>query len=418
MTPSEQSDISRSATTSGSSELQAVLDALRSEGSLDSSGVFTVDLTKALPKLERFQLPEAHFGLLKVIQSAVVAGASRVALSFSAASIQVEHDGVPPKPHELRDLLNFLMAPDEPVHHRVLRDLGIGVNTALSRGGNWVEVGVLSGDEWVSQRWVTRGETEETAKPQSHKTNVTTRFTMQRSMGQIASRAWSAANTDIFDLLNKNRDAMDEDARTVYDRCRHAAADIILNGKRLPESSFGRAVYKRWSLFTLKEHRRPNLLEIYALCDEDSPHLITPPRASQSSLKLSVLGQMKDGRWYATGTPRVLDSSSEAAKRCFAVAGIRHQASTPGSATFIKDGVDLTTMSPPQLLRGVDALVSAEGLKFDLSHFRIVEGSEISERLNWIPSFVTTAISRSERSGLLGRLKDSEVAFLKSMLRR
>lgn len=279
-----------------SSELAAVLDRLRGEGELSSEGVFTVDLTKALPKLEKFQLPEPHFGLLKVIQSAVVSNATRINTSFSSGAIRIEHNGIAPHPSELREILSYLMSPDFPTHQRALRDLAIGVNTTLSRGGSWVEVSVKDGQEWVSQRWTKRDESEQLQKSHSDRSDMTTRFAMRRTVSQVASRAWSLAKKDIFDLMEKNRDVMDEDSRAVFDRCRHAPVEITIEGKPIPESSFGRVVTKRWSLRTVKEHRRPNMMEIFLLTDVDSPHLLSPPVDSESRFKFYVPGVLKDGR--------------------------------------------------------------------------------------------------------------------------
>ena len=400
-------------------ELEAVLTGLRSEGSLDSSGVFTVDLTKALPKLEKFQLPKPHFGLLKIVQSGVVAGADKIQCSFGTSAIRIEHNGKPPKPNELKEILSYLMAADQPPTERSLRDLAIGVNTALARGGSWVEVGVLHDGEWVSQRWTKRDKSEQTAIPQHQKSDMTTRFVMQRTTGQMASQAWTTASKkDIFDMLSKNRDSMDEDPRAIYDRCRHAPVDIFLDGVRLPDSPFGRVITKRWSPITVKQHRKANLLELYALCDEDSPHLLTPADQSQASLKLYREGRIIDGVWSPLGPLQVLPNQKLARRRCYTVAGIRHSSLSPGTVTLVKDGVDLTTMAPPNIPKGVNAIVSAEGLKLDLSHFRIVEGPEIAERLSWLSRFVGDNLRSAEKAGLLGSLSESERRTLGHLIER
>lgn len=366
-----------------SQELAAVLDGLRSEGELNSSGVFTVDLTRALPKLEKFQLPKPHFGLLKIIQSAVVAGAEQINTSFSTGSIKIEHDGAPPSPEQMRQLLSFLMAPDLPTDTRALRDLAIGINTTLARGASWVELSVREEGEWVRQRWLSRQEVEESKVASSGSRGMNVSFVMRRTLGQAASQAFAIGNKNVGDLLARNRDSLDEDSRAVYDRCRHAPVRILIDGRPLPPSMFGKIVSRRWDIRTVKEHRRANLLDIFLACDEASPHLLSPPTGSEPKLKFIVPGRLRDGKWEKTGKPQLSTTLADISRRCFAVFGIRSVASVPGTITLVKDGVDLTTLAPPILRKGVTTILSAEGLPLDLSHFRLISGPQIQERLNW-----------------------------------
>ncbi|MFA5505008.1 MAG: hypothetical protein WC314_11120 [Vulcanimicrobiota bacterium] len=365
-------------------ELSSILDGLASEGTLDSTGIFTVDLAKALPKLEKFQLPKPHFGLLKIIQSGVVAGATRISTSFTAAHIRIEHNGIPPTPSQLKSILSYLMAPDHPTEERALRDLAIGINTTLARGASWVELKVQDGERWASQRWLSRQEVEEKKEAPAASKGMTCCFTMRRTFGQAASQAFSVANKDVGDLVFRRRDSLDEDAQAVYDSCRHAPVEILLGGRRLPPSIFGRRVLRKWSPFTWREHRKSNLMDIFLSCRDRSPHLLSPPTGSDARFKYFVPGQFVDGRWKQIGKPEPLQDLSVLERRCFGVFGIRGVPSVPGSVTLVKDGVDLTTLAPPVLPRGVTSVLTAEGLPLDLSHFRIVAGPAIEERLDWL----------------------------------
>jgi len=367
-----------------SGELSAVLEGLKSEGELNSSGVFTVDLKKALPKLEKFQLPKPHFGLLKIVQSAVVAGATRLNCSFDPLNIRLEHNGTPPSPEELGNILSYLMEPDFPTHNRSLRDLAIGINTTLARGGRWVEVKVKDGEGWFRQRWLSRQDSELKEAEHSGKGDITVSFVMRRSMSDSASQAYHFASTDLIKMATGERGGLDQDGQVIYDRCRHAPMEIKIGRRTLPESSFGKRITRRWSPFSKRDHQKANLMDLVFTCEQASPHLLSPPAHSQARHCYIVPGRFQDGRFRKTGRPRLVDSPSEARSRCFAVFGIRDRATIPGTVTLIKDGVDLTTLAPPSVPKGVTSLVCAEGLKLDVSHFRIVKGPSVVELIQWL----------------------------------
>ena len=380
-------------------ELAAVLEGLRSVGELDSSGTFTVDLAKALPKLEKFQLPKPHFGLLKIIQSAVVSGATTVLTSFTTASIRIEHNGIPPTPEEMKNILSYLMSADHPTHERALRDLAIGINTTLARGASWVEVKVQDSEGWSSQRWLSRQEIKESKKVQAASKGMTFSFVMRRTLGQAASQMLSLGRKDVGDLMAGRRDALDEDSQAVFDRCRHAPVAIYIDGRKVPPSLFGRKVTRNWGPFTSRVHRRSNLMDVFLSCRERSPHLLSPPTGSDARFKYIVPGRFEDGKWVQVSKPEPLLDLSVLDRRCFGVFGVRGVASVPGSVTLVKDGVDLTTLAPPVLPKGVTSVLTAEGLPLDLSHFRIVAGAQIQERLSWLSTTLSSVVAEiSERS--------------------
>jgi hypothetical protein len=398
-----------------SNELAAVLDGLRSQGELDSSGTFTVDLAKALPKLEKFQLPKPHFGLLKIVQSAVVSGATTILTSFTAASIRIEHNGIPPTPDEMKNILSYLMSPDHPTEERALRDLAIGINTTLARGASWVELKVQDGDGWASQRWLSRQEIQEKKKAQGASTGMTFSFVMRRTLGQTASQALSIGRKDVGDLMAGRRDALDEDSQAIFDRCRHAPVDIKLDGRNLPPSLFGRKVTRNWGPFSKRVHRQSNLMDIFLSCRERSPHLLSPPTGSDARFKYLVPGRFADGVWKQLGEAEPLVDLSELERRCFGVFGVRGVASVPGSVTLVKDGVDLTTLAPPVLPKGVTSVLTAEGLPLDLSHFRIVSGLKIQERLGWLSTTLAEVVSEISKKSHFDDCTDAERDHLQAI---
>lgn len=368
--------------------LAEFLQAMAAEGAVSSSGVFTIDVRAALPKLEKFQLPRPHFGLLKVIQSAIGSGASFVSTNFSSAAITIEHDGQPPEPDQLRDLLSYLLSTDASAGDRSLRDLAIGVNTSLARGAAWVEVSARTPEGvWACQRWASREETSQTEQ-YGWDGQATVRFEVRRTLGQAAKEVLGWGHKDIAGLVFGRRDVMDEDARAVYDRCRHAPVPVRINGRIVPPSHIGRQVTRRWSPLRTVQHRRGNIAEILLLCDQESPHLLSPPPESQARHRFVIQGRFDGEAFLSEGELLTASSQPLAARRCFGVVAIRGRAQVPGEMTVVKDGVDLARLTPPGLPKGVSVLLTAEGLRLDLSQFRLVDGEHSRQRLAWLSRLV------------------------------
>jgi hypothetical protein len=360
-----------------------MLESLAGVGTLSDAGVFTIDVRAALPKLEKFQLPAPHFGLLKVVQSAVGSGATYVNTHFSTAGINIEHDGRPPEPDELRDLLTYLLNTESSSADRSLRDLAIGVNTALARGASWVEVSTRTPEGWVAQRWLSREESSVQQPRWERNSGANVRFVLRRTLSQSASEVLRWANKDIGGLLARSRDVMDEDARAVHDRCRHAPIKVNINGRSVPPSTMGHPVMKRWGPTKMVQHRKPNLVEICLQASAESPHLISAPTHSHARHRFVMNGQFDGNAFVSDHRLQPMPGEGLAPRRCFAVIGIRG-AKVPGELIVIKDGVDLTRLTPPVLAKGTSVLMTAEGLRLDISQFRIVDSPETKARLSWV----------------------------------
>lgn len=378
-------------------ELATILGELQAAGKRDSSGVFTVDVRKALPKLERFQLPRPEFGMLKVVQSAVAAGASRITVEVSPVTLSLAHDGEPPLPEELEGLLGYLMAPDFPSHRRSLRDLAIGVNTALARGGSWVEVSTRGPDGWSSQRWRSREEVVESTEGPGRGW-ATVKFSMRKTAGQAVGRMVGLAKQDIGALLKGEREALQSDEQTIYDRCRNCPIPIWLNGREVPPPDLGRRTVKRWGPFDVREHRSPNLLELYLQTREPSAHLLSLPTESTARARYLIEGHLDGDEWTADGEPTRLTGPAPT-NCCFAIIALRGRPHTPPRLTLVKDGVDLTDLSPRGMPNGTYVVATAEGLTLDLSQFRLVRGAGIEERVQYLSSCIQVAARLAMAAG-------------------
>jgi hypothetical protein len=96
------------------------------------SGAFRVDRRRALEKLMRFQMPDAHLFLLPWVRAAVASGATRVWVSHEREGLEFCFDGLPWTAEELADPYRALFAEEEEARSRARnRELAIGILTAL-----------------------------------------------------------------------------------------------------------------------------------------------------------------------------------------------------------------------------------------------------------------------------------------------
>jgi len=105
------------------------LEALRTQGEMESSGQFTLDVRRALEKLEQYQFPDKHHYVLSLVASAVAGGATWLDVDSRPGAVILSYDGKPLELAQLRDLYGTLFAQQtEDTAH--LRELAIGLHAA------------------------------------------------------------------------------------------------------------------------------------------------------------------------------------------------------------------------------------------------------------------------------------------------
>lgn len=119
--------------------MDKLLSELRSEGRVDSAGRFTLDLAKALEKMQRFQLAEPRAFVLNLVAGAALTGARRIDLSLEAGLFRMEWDG---RPLTMEDVLG-LFDPFDRQTPPAVRELSIGL--AACRGLDLLLMQVESG---------------------------------------------------------------------------------------------------------------------------------------------------------------------------------------------------------------------------------------------------------------------------------
>lgn len=103
------------------------LEALRTQGETESSGQFTLDVRRALEKLEQYQFPDKYHYVLSLVASAVAGGATFLDVDTRPGALVLSYDGRPLELSELRDLYGSLFAQQtEGTAH--LRELAVGLH--------------------------------------------------------------------------------------------------------------------------------------------------------------------------------------------------------------------------------------------------------------------------------------------------
>ncbi|MBX3171063.1 MAG: zf-TFIIB domain-containing protein [Candidatus Eremiobacteraeota bacterium] len=86
--------------------LEAIVSEMRDAGRLDSTGAFTIDASRAIDKMRRFQIERPQDFILWLGAAAVMGGASQLLVTIGISQICVEFDGQQFLPGELEKLLD------------------------------------------------------------------------------------------------------------------------------------------------------------------------------------------------------------------------------------------------------------------------------------------------------------------------
>lgn len=105
------------------------LEALRTQGETESTGQFTLDVRKALEKLQEYQFTDKHHYILSLVASAVAGGATFVELDSRMGVLVLSYDGQPHELSELRNIYGTIFAQQTP-ETAYLRELAIGLHGA------------------------------------------------------------------------------------------------------------------------------------------------------------------------------------------------------------------------------------------------------------------------------------------------
>lgn len=122
------------------SELERYLSAQKSLGNRDSQGFFTLDQGRALAKIREYQLASPHEFILKLVASAVAAGATYFHIEQSRTRLLIERDGRALTFDELSNIFSAVLVSQANPEVAAVRELAVGLNGALHFRPRWVQV--------------------------------------------------------------------------------------------------------------------------------------------------------------------------------------------------------------------------------------------------------------------------------------
>ncbi len=198
-----------------------ILEDLRQDGQVESTGHFTLDATKAREKLKRFQLQDPHHYVLQVVRSAVASGARKLDLRVDADDCWIEHDGRPPTEAGLQGLFNHLLRSANTPEERSLRALATGVNSALALEPAWIDLQAWDGRNGWALRIDAEGERVQPVQvPPGRPPGVWLHVRRRRS--------WQVLGRFLRGIVT-----MHPEARAMHDHCRWCPAEVQVNGRLL-----------------------------------------------------------------------------------------------------------------------------------------------------------------------------------------
>ncbi|MBS2036458.1 hypothetical protein JST97_15815 [bacterium] len=109
-------------------ELNDLLCSMAAEGSVDSSGTFTLDLGYAERKLDDYRLPDPALFILNLVAAAVLTEAHEFVVETERAETRIFFNGKWPEPERLPELFSFIL---KPTQHPAQRELALALHGAL-----------------------------------------------------------------------------------------------------------------------------------------------------------------------------------------------------------------------------------------------------------------------------------------------
>ncbi|MEW6282352.1 MAG: hypothetical protein AB1758_27340 [Candidatus Eremiobacterota bacterium] len=363
-----------------SPEMAELLGTLKSEGRMDSSGIFTLDIRKALPKLRDYQLPQPHFYIPKLVMTAVASRATFVDVKINEYRVAIEFDGEPFTTTQMQNILDYLFQEDP--RNRRLRHLATAINTAVGLEAREVQLDSGLGRDAARQKWLAhdRNVVRKLEKPWGSD-QVRTRFLLWRSLSDISAKWWhTAGKADIWDLLTAHDRALTPEQAELKGRVLFCPIPVTLNGRKLNNPTFGEPHRKGGMLSGLyggsDSYRgvnyRHNLIEWYVEVDGSSQSLAAP--RSHASIHV-------DKKLTAAEAPGPALLALQMGRR-----RAEFQKGEGGKArvVFVLDGVILGGREYDSKVFGGYAVVSAEGLPLDFSQFRVNDSEALAKRYAWL----------------------------------
>lgn len=203
-------------------ELTQFIDQLRSEGSVDSEGQFTLGFADARRKLTQYTLQDSDRYLLLLVSAAVALGARAIFIERDDFELRFQAEGVYLSTHQIRQGFESLLAQGG---SSAALDLALGLNGAFMVDALEVEVESRH-PEKMSFVW-TLNEAKEDVRPleslNDHKLDLVIRFQKRSVFNRTRSWLRQAGGHSV----------VGRESTLVAKACEFSLVDLYLNGEPL-----------------------------------------------------------------------------------------------------------------------------------------------------------------------------------------
>jgi hypothetical protein len=201
--------------------LDIILEDLKSEASFDSHGLFTLDKTKARAKMKQYQLLDAHYYVLELVQAAVAGGATRIDFYIDADDFIMTFDGQHFTKDELDNIYSSLFVSQKDTKLERFRKLAIGLNSAQALNPKFIKV--ISGNgHQAAQLIFTPPDNESIVEPEEI-INGTKIHVKDRISWRTAGKF----------LLKKFIDRLPTEGRIIQKRCIYCPVPVTVNEQQI-----------------------------------------------------------------------------------------------------------------------------------------------------------------------------------------
>ena len=352
-------------------KLEDLLEDLRDDGVIVSSGGFTLDPSKAEEKLRDFSFPSPDDYILKLIQFAVASHATKIDIESTSTKLSLTFDGEPTSEDDMTGIMAHLLNDGGEQKWRRLRHLAAGLRGAASVKPNSVCLQYWNGEVGFQRIWDAKGWRSEPFKAKGPE--AFHRFLLSRNFSQTLS----SAGEEMKSLLNSR---LTPEEQKIQESCLFSPAELVLEGKPLARAAFGR---KRYPGYDIKndpnpgECKPPPYLKKADLLDglvAPDHHYLEHCVASDDEWGLAVPDSEATFRW---GVQPGED------KRCRAWLALTAELA-PAKLVFVEDGVTLSSGAAPFACPGLYAVLDAHTLNKDLTGFQLVKDDRYSKMMEWL----------------------------------
>ncbi|MBT9584349.1 hypothetical protein IV102_13485 [bacterium] len=215
--------------------IDSFLGQLTREGSLDSTGTFTLSLEHAKKKLFEFLLASREEYLLKLVQAGVAAGAESMEMRSGGARVAFIMRGVSFQAADLKHVLDHLLQPSSGPQQRALSHLAIAINSAVDTRATGISLATWDGQSGQKIAWSSAGRTHKSWRPLRKNLpllHLEVQRTPLESLGQFMHLI---GQRDILSMLVGSRAGLDPDCLLLMERALWCPVPLALNGRWLPK---------------------------------------------------------------------------------------------------------------------------------------------------------------------------------------